>query len=600
MSQLHARHARMAGAGGLLAAFALGASVLTVVSSPAQAAPVADCAQPFPVADLTAGDPVTGLTVTTGTTPDSFTGSVLGVLNDGIAAGLDMVMVKVDPTGLGIDPDEVKGIWQGMSGSPVYAGDGRLIGAVAYGLSYQQSWVAGVTPYEEMDDYLGTSGDAAGKVALKGAAARTVARAAGVTTAQAAQGFTALPTPMAVAGVPSRALAASGDRAGEHSWLAANTYAAGRMKGSLAADADSIVAGGNLAAAMAYGDVTMAGVGTATSVCDGDVVGFGHPMNFLGDTTMTVHPAESIYIQGDAPSFKVANIGDPVGTLFGDHLTGITGSFGALPESATVTSAVTAGSRSRSGTSEVPLRTADVLANTIYYATVGNHYRVLDSASPGTEELSWTISGTDEDGSPFTLEWSDRAYSSWSLAETVGYQLGDLAYQVGGYDGVTIDSIDASSTEASTDTDVLRVTKVEQRRNGGWHKVSRTKKAVVSAGGVLQLRVTVTGVAGDTVLPFSFKVPANSAGRIANLQVAGGLNVGWSLGDSVESAEKALKDAIRTDQVAVGFGRHGLNSGYYYGRGTAGGRLAKFDKTAASAPQDSVVRGRKYLSVKIR
>ena len=46
---------------------------------------------------------------------------------------------------------------------------------------------------------------------------------------------------------------------------------------SAVVDPDSMVAGGNMAAAMSYGDITQGGVGTATSVCDGRVVGFGHP-----------------------------------------------------------------------------------------------------------------------------------------------------------------------------------------------------------------------------------------------------------------------------------------------------------------------------------
>ena len=58
------------------------------------------------------------------------------------------------------------------------------------------------------------------------------------------------------------------------------------------ATADDVVAGGNLAASFSYGDITRRGVGTATSVCDGQVVGFGHPMDFRGETTMSLHPAE--------------------------------------------------------------------------------------------------------------------------------------------------------------------------------------------------------------------------------------------------------------------------------------------------------------------
>ncbi|MCB0907999.1 MAG: hypothetical protein KDB63_12880, partial [Nocardioidaceae bacterium] len=99
------------------------------------AASAATCDTPFPVADLVPHQAVTGLTVSAGTTPDGFTGEVLGVVKNGIAPGLDMVMVRLTSTEI----DRVGGIWAGMSGSPVYADDGRLIGAVAYGLAWGPS-----------------------------------------------------------------------------------------------------------------------------------------------------------------------------------------------------------------------------------------------------------------------------------------------------------------------------------------------------------------------------------------------------------------------------------------------------------------------------
>lgn len=79
---------------------AIGAAVVsllasTVAVSPAQSAADVSCPEAFPVAAVTKGMPVHGLTVTSGTTPDTFDGSVLGVLNDGIAPGLDMIMVKL-------------------------------------------------------------------------------------------------------------------------------------------------------------------------------------------------------------------------------------------------------------------------------------------------------------------------------------------------------------------------------------------------------------------------------------------------------------------------------------------------------------------------
>ena len=84
---------------------------------------------------------------------------------------------------------------------------------------------------------------------------------------------------------------------------------------SAAADAgpESLVAGGNLGAAISYGDITAGGVGTVTSVCDDRLVGFGHPMTFGGSTTLGLMPADAVYVQEDpvGPGFKVANMGVP-------------------------------------------------------------------------------------------------------------------------------------------------------------------------------------------------------------------------------------------------------------------------------------------------
>src|SRR3954451_19544144 len=127
----------------------LAAAATTLLAAPAHSLPsteAAACPDAYPVADLTAHQSVDGITVSFGNTPDNFTDDVLGVLNDGIAPGIDMIMVRLSSTEI----DRVGGIWAGMSGSPVYAADCRLIGAVSYGLAFGPSPVAGVTPAADM------------------------------------------------------------------------------------------------------------------------------------------------------------------------------------------------------------------------------------------------------------------------------------------------------------------------------------------------------------------------------------------------------------------------------------------------------------------
>ena len=130
---------------GLLAASAmLGLVAASLTGVPASAA-TDPCPAPYPVDDLVEGQALTGLTVERGTVPEPFEATFVGVLNDGIASGVDMVLIEA--TSPAIDR---YGIWAGMSGSPVYTEDGRLVGAVAYGLAWGTSPVAGVTPATEM------------------------------------------------------------------------------------------------------------------------------------------------------------------------------------------------------------------------------------------------------------------------------------------------------------------------------------------------------------------------------------------------------------------------------------------------------------------
>jgi hypothetical protein len=96
-----------------LAAFISAALVITWLStSTAHAAPD-PCPAAFPVADLVAGMSANGLTVEKGNTADPFTATVLGVVDDGIAPGLDMIIVETDSPAI----QRAGGVWAGMSGS---------------------------------------------------------------------------------------------------------------------------------------------------------------------------------------------------------------------------------------------------------------------------------------------------------------------------------------------------------------------------------------------------------------------------------------------------------------------------------------------------
>jgi hypothetical protein len=578
------RRRSSAGIGGLAAlATAIAGATIASAGPAVSAPPTGDCAVPYPVADLVAGDAVTGKTVSTGTTIEPFTGSVLGVIEDGIAPDLDMVMVRLTSPEI----DRVGGIWQGMSGSPVYAGDGRLIGAVAYGLSFGPSPVAGITPFAEMDNYMAT----AAKVLVDRGQARTLARAAGVTTSQAAQGFSQLRIPYGVSGVSGARLAKMPARPYRDTKLATS----GATIDAAGPGADTMTAGGNVAASLAYGDITQGGVGTVTSVCGSRVVAFGHPLAFFGTTTLALHPASAVYVQEDTvgPPFKVANFGPRVGTITDDHLSGISGTFDVIAPTMAVTSSLTYGAKSRVGRTDVaaPIAAADTTAIQL----LANHDRLLDGITKGSELQSWTITGAKPDGSPFTLARTDR-YTSSDLAFEVPFDVADAVYMLGTFEGVRIDAVSVNGTVVK-DARTWSLTKLQAKQGGKWKSIKAGGRIDAKAGKKLRLKAVLTSPLGERAVRVKVPVPGRAAGG-GFLAVTGGADY-FSEGDfsedeggffasfsSVDDYLASQRSTVRNDAVAVDL--------------FVEGRRSTKTRQGVSAPQDRVVTGYKEYRVRIR
>lgn len=570
-----ARRRRPALLGGVLGLALTGSLAAGLGAGTAGAAdPAPDCTAPYDDAQLQRDDAVTGLTVSAGTTPEQFTGTVIGTLEDGVAPGIDMIMVRFDSPAI----RDAGGIWQGMSGSPVYVGN-QLVGAVAYGLAYGPSPIAGVTPYSAMQTWL--QNPPAARVPVTQRQAARIASSGDVSARQAADGFRALPIPMSAAGLDA---ARADQLAGvTRRWNRGVTYAAGRV-GTGTADASTLVAGGNVAASAAYGDVTFAGVGTVTSVCDGRVVAFGHPFSNLGATSLGLHPADALYVQPDSlgAPFKVANVGAPVGTIDQDRRTGIAGALGPVPTATAVTSTVSAEGRERTGSTDVYLPQA--LASAVFSENLANHDRVFDTAGPGTEAQSWTITG-DDHGTPFTLQWADTYVDDQDITFGSAFELADITYALSQMEGVTVSAVTVDSDVTTAHTR-LRLTGVEQQGGGTWTAVGNRHPAVGRAGRALRLRA-VLAVPGSDVpqyQPFTVTVPAGAV-REGQVQVVGGEDswldsYSWQ---TVADAQAGLAKALRNDQLGVDtrFAGRGVRSRSHEGL----------------APLATVVRGQKSFPV---
>src|SRR3954470_1912531 len=131
-----------------LSALAAG-SALTILSL-VPAVSLSAAAALMSVDDIRPGMVGIGHTVFDGTHVEDFKANIIGVLQNMIGPGRNLILAKLEG-----GPLAQTGVIAGMSGSPVYI-DGKLIGAVSYALgSFPKEAIAGITPIAEMTDAAG-------------------------------------------------------------------------------------------------------------------------------------------------------------------------------------------------------------------------------------------------------------------------------------------------------------------------------------------------------------------------------------------------------------------------------------------------------------
>jgi len=532
----------------------------------AQSAPDPSCPAAFPVSQLAEGQPVTGLTVSKGTTPSSFTGEVVGVLDDGIAPDLDLVMVRLSSDAL----TAAGGVWSGMSGSPVYARDGRLIGAVSYGLGLSPTMVTGVTPAADMQALLRSPAASGSQSSLTAAAEResiTLPRAmsrelvsSGAADAQeVAAGLNRLPLPVAVSGLSARRMQQAAKLL-----PTSNVHLFKSSPAPLRGGSAEIVPGGNVAASESYGDVTWAGVGTATAVCGDEVLAFGHPFLYSGRTTLTMHGASVLYVQQDpywGGAFKVTNLAGPVGLVDSDRMAGLHGILGPAPRVMTVTSYVEAEGRSRTGTTKISFQ-PDMpgLAATHMWA---DQDRVLDAWTKGSGTATWKVSGTRAGGEAFSYTRHDRYASAYDISYDIPWNLYTQLsmLQANEFEPVRITTVRTGS-RLTTSYDRYKLKSVALRKGGAWVGLRTVRNLRLRAGTTQRLRVALTSpTLGARVVVLRVPVPSRAAGRSGSLTVTGGNIYGGeeyyyegessSTASSLDGLLREFRTAPRNDHVVA-------------------------------------------------
>jgi SpoIVB peptidase S55 len=311
----------------------------------------------MPIDEVKAGMVGTGRTVFEGTELTDFKVHILGVLRNVQAPKRNLILARLEG-----GPLAETGVIAGMSGSPVYI-DGRLVGAVSYSIgAFPKEPIAGITPIGEMIEATADTG------ARRASAAQprldlpiTPEHLAAAVRAAAARigAFADNPADVQAFGLPSQTgaqmgallrpiatpLVMSGMDGATANFLSSTFRDAGFMpvfSGGSSADTppsnEPLRPGDPVGVSLLGGDSEMGATGTITHIDGSRLYAFGHPFFSFGPTAFPMTRA-TVYtsLPSLMSSFKIATMGEVVGTIQQDRATAIAGTLGKGPAMIPVT-----------------------------------------------------------------------------------------------------------------------------------------------------------------------------------------------------------------------------------------------------------------------
>ena len=282
------------------------------------------------------------LTCYEGTKIEKFALEVLSVVRN-VMPGRDAILVQ------GTDERFIhSGPVAGCSGSPVYI-DGRLAGALSFGVYFSKDPLYGVTPIGEMleagkgDFSTQSTGQTSGtepgfafdfSKPIDFAEIDEQIRTPRFSKQHSLTGITTLPCPLISSGLPAEVceqlnamvepfglMVVSGTAGGSGPKPSANTVGAEDVK---------LAPGACLTVPLVTGDVTIEIIGTVTDVVDNKVYGFGHSLLGYGPIDLPMGTGQVHTVVANVlRSFKFASALETVGALRTDKSAAVIGQIGA-------------------------------------------------------------------------------------------------------------------------------------------------------------------------------------------------------------------------------------------------------------------------------
>lgn len=438
----------------------------------------------MPIRDVRAGMQGIGKTVISGDTIEEFNVEILGVSGSQAAGYSIFARLYGDLI------DKTGGVAQGMSGSPVYV-DGRLVGAVAFGKTFNDPHYCFLTPIGKMLPLLDEPEELPADWLPKG----TALMAGGFTE----YGLEYLKEKLAPLGLDAVGVGGAGKSSDK-----------------------PLQPGGSVGVALMQGDLSLGALGTVTWTDDnGNVLAFGHSFMQRGNSNFFMNKA---WVLGVIPNlqsgYKVGNIGEAVGSITQDRSSGIGGNIGKLPKS--VPLFVTANDSSRAAANSVRVRLVEdekLLPAIVDAAVVSTLNKTVDRSGGGTAKLHFNITGVDSKKKLLTIDRENMYYSGDALLKNINAELNEALtiLMQNKFEPVELYGINVEA-ELSDAVQVAEVTGV------------RALKSTVKAGEKAAIEVKMKPYRGEEFTKtVYFTVPKDHPGGKLALNVRGGSSMAWVL-----------------------------------------------------------------------
>src|SRR6266853_2073929 len=279
----------------------------------------AQSSETLPVDQVRPGMQGYAYTIFAGDQVEKFDLEVIGVMPNFLGPQQSIILVQLKGTKV-----ERTGVVAGMSGSPVYL-DGKLAGALSLKLGiFTKDPIAGVTPIADVVRPPVQSSAQQFPLPLDASAVQKTAPTFSIPVGSS---LAPIESPLIFSGFQAATLQQFAPQIQSYGFVAAQGGTSAPRP-----DDGHIVPGDMAGMVLVQGDASINSACTVTAIRGDRVFLCGHPFLNLGDVQLPMARSRVLTtLSSDLASTKIVNVGGPIGTITGDHLTAVTGKLGASP-----------------------------------------------------------------------------------------------------------------------------------------------------------------------------------------------------------------------------------------------------------------------------